>query len=196
MFYILCILLIIMSGFCNRFAGGLLSKLVGKDLGDFLPRQIWGFVTGFSCGIICIYEKPELLDLWYFYVSVIAASVVMGLLRGLGWGNSLRVGFDENGKLESDLAKKQMPVFALHAMGMNTGVMILQIFVHQNMIIQISSIMLAIICAGLGWLGAYILAFLKPLNIPKLGMTNTDPPPTGEFYAGMITIITFLLFSI
>lgn len=183
-----------MCGLCNRFAGGLLSKLVGKDLGDFLPRQIWGFSVGFSCGIICLHENPKLLTFWYFYVAVIAASVVMGLLRGLGWGNSLTVGF-QNGKLDINLAKKQMPVFALHAMGMNAGAMILQIFVHQVIFIQISLIILAIICAGLGWLVAYILAFLKPLNIPKLGMTKSDPPPTGEFLAGMITIITFLIFA-
>lgn len=195
MIFILCIFLCLLCGLCNRFAGGLLSKLVGKDLGDFLPRQIWGFSAGFSAGIIALYECPDLLKLWYFYLMVIVASVLTGLLRGIGWGNSLTVGFGSNG-LDKSLAKKQWPVFFLHAAGMNAGVMILQIFTHTSITMMIVMTILAIVCAGLGWLEAYIFAFLKPLNIPKLGMFTTDPPPTGEFLAGMMTIIIFTIFCV
>lgn len=195
LFIILCLFLILLCGLCNRFAGGLLSKLVGKDLGDFLPRQIWGFSAGFSAGIICLYENPQLLKLWYFYVSVLAVSVLTGLLRGIGWGNAMTVGFGSNG-LDKSLAKKQWPVFFLHAAGMNAGVMILQIFTHSSIVTQIIMTMLAIVFAGLGWLGAYIFAFLKPFNIPKLGMFKTDPPPTGEFLAGSISILIFLIISL
>lgn len=201
---LLFILLVLICGLCNRFAGGLLSQWVGKDLGDFKPRLIWGCASAISAAIISIIVKPSLASEWYFWLSVVLVAILTTVARGFGWGDSMSVGFqkdsdNEHSTFYAQTAIKEDPMFVLRSMSMTIFVMSLQAFLHDTTVLNaIIAVILSTVFTGVVWLGAYTLAFLKPLNIPKLGMLNNtqiDPPPTGEFYCGMLLIVNFIIFA-
>lgn len=199
---LLVLVLALACGLANRFAGGLLSKLVGKDLGDFLPRLVWGITSSISAAIISIISDVKLASDWYFWLSIIVIALLMTVARGFGWGSSLTVGFQKDSDHEhstfiKSLALKQDPMFLIRAMAMTVFVMAYQAFIHDSSaVVSVTSVILSTVSVSLGWLGAYTIAFLKPLNIPKLGMLNNtqiDPPPTGEFYSGILLVIVFAI---
>ena len=202
MFLIITLLLSLCIGLTNRMAGGLLSQLLKKDMGDTLPRFIYGTtvaLTGLSLSFLSGHE----LHGWYNLLWLVVA-VLMSFGRGFGWQGAMSLAFSKNADgtmtLNKGLAVKTWPKFFLASASMNIGVLIMFIFsteeylnaltfAHSVFYIIIPYFLIALI-----ELGVYVFANYHPLNIPVLGCYGktsengqilTDPPPSGELFFGI-----------
>lgn len=164
-----------------RGAGGLFSQWAGRDLGDTFARQAWGI-----CAAVAIIPAA-VSSHWHWYITlpiVIAASTLTGVMRGIGWGNSLTLGHSSVGV--ADVNK-----FCQDSLVMWTRLTLMAAFPFIAIIALKPSwhaVILSVIgcmAASLQGLTNYVYAWGNGgFNIPALGCSRNDPPPTGELLSG------------
>lgn len=186
-----------------RGAGGLFSQWAKHDLGNFMPRQVWGLAATLPIIPIAI-ASP-----WIWYVKaplLILTSVLTGVMRGSGWGNSLSLGYAAPKSKPDDTHEHKFFVMVIHLLMMLALPLISLIVFFMSLRLSCSvevhflyglalySLMVNVpILSSIG----YDLAWqLGPLNIPFLGCTRNDPPPTGELATGFITAFAIALISL
>lgn len=185
----------IWGGLSFRGAGGLFSQWAGRDLGDFIPRQIWGIAATFP---VILYAFKSGVA-WYVAVpSLILCSILTGLMRGTGWSDSLSLGYAGIGKPTSKTWRKQ-GVLLLHLM-----VMLSIPFICIEALAAIHLDINAALASVGGWLAASVLSAAAYRiawvfgggDLPELGLTPNDPPPLGELLTGLLTTIILTLVAL
>lgn len=176
----------LLCGIANRWAGGLLSKWIGKDLGDASVRILWGLTT--IVPLLIFYHHLRWVA-WWMVFPIILTGVVQGLLRGAGWGNALSLGF-VNGHMTIKTFPAAVTMF-VRTLAMNAGIWIgVAVLMHADPYWAIPGLSA---CALL-WVAAYLYAWLRPWNVPFMGMYKVDPPPTAEFISGAVTACLVYLY--
>lgn len=178
-----CVLLCALG---NRWAGGLLSKWVGKDLGDTSVRILWGLTTIVP---IAVEWHSFRWTQWWVVFILLAGGVVQGLLRGFGWGSSISMGFVN--RHPTARTWTTAIVMFTHSLMMNIGVWLTAAILMSVFPLYAVSGLLA---TALGWTLWYFVAWMLPWNVPFLGMYKTDPPPTAEFLCGGWTGLLIFLY--
>lgn len=180
----ICVLLCALG---NRWAGGLLSVWVGKDLGNTKVRILWGLTTIVPFFVFFDHLRWQA---WWIIPAILVTGIVQGLLRGAGWGGTLTLGF-KNGEPTEETAHA-VGVMYPRVLLMNAGVWIGAVVLFPAFPLYPA---LALLAVAALWILAYLYAWLHPIQFPKLGLLKVDPPPTAEVLCGALTGLFVYLFA-
>lgn len=187
-----------------RWAGGLLSQWAKRDLGNFLPRQLWGLTATLPLIPLAVFTDGD----WKWKAVILCGCCILtGLLRGFGWGDSLTLGFTKvRGTPDGSTGKKAIVMWS------RILVMLAPLYLAILALTLVSSVHVSaatwaaiaatyLMTAAAGVSGYYLAWNDGPFDIPALGCSPVDPPPTGElavgFYAAFLSSLSsFLVWSI
>ncbi|CAK7192687.1 hypothetical protein COMNV_00893 [Commensalibacter sp. Nvir] len=165
-----------------RWAGGLLSRWLERDLGDQLPRLLWGWIACLPLIVVFARDVHSIM-----IIALIAC--LTGLMRGVGWGNSLSLGFVSVGNPGPATKRKLWVMASRLALMQALPFITAGYFLSAHALLLVIPILGCFFLAscGLSIMGYYEAWLYKGLYIPSLGCDPMDPPPTGELIAGAST---------
>lgn len=166
-----------------RWAGGLLSQWAGRDLGDFVPRQLWGLTV--TLPVIPLAIRND-IPLAVKVLALVTCSILTGLCRGVGWGNSLSLGFTEIGR-PTHATFRQAAIMCSRLAAMTIVPFATALILGPHSMVRTAVLLFLYVLVVLASTQTYIEAWIHGgLQLPWLGCIRRDPPPSGELATGYI----------